>query len=167
MRGWEPGQIAARLGLPVLRLKKLILAQAWFTEREEQKKKARDAADAEVLTDRKLALSEAVRRQQGAASTLYELAEELKRGGCHRAQDANYLANVLSKAVEIERKVWRMDDADARPKDSSLMDAVLDEMIADGSIKGPVANVSAGASDGGSGATGSAEGAAPQGTPGP
>lgn len=160
MRGWEPGQIAARLGLPVSRLKKLILAQAWHNEREEQKKKARDAADAEVLTDRKLALSEALRRQQGAASTLFELADELKREKLD-ARDGNYLANILGKAVEIQRKVWRMDETDGRPRESSLMDAVLDEMIADGSIKGPVANVSAGASDGGSGENRGAEGTTP------
>jgi len=157
MEGKAPEQISTLLGIPVHPLKKHLVKEGWFHDREELRKKAREQADAEVLKDRRVVLAAATLRQYGASTLLYTVADQINRG-LFPGQKGHFLASVLGRAAEIERKVLRMDEADGRSRESSLLDSVLDELIESGEIKGPVANVSAGASDGGS-----REGTAPAG----
>jgi hypothetical protein len=79
-------------------------------------------------------------RQYGASSLLYQVGQEIK-SGLFSAQKGHFLASVLGRAAEIERKVLRMDEADGRPKESGLLDSVLDELISSGEIKGPIQKV--------------------------
>jgi hypothetical protein len=138
MSGKSPDQIAAILGLPVSRLKKTVLAHGWFREREELKRKSREAADAAIFADRKKSLENAVRQQRLDARMLRELAHELRIGGIFSAQNGLFLATMLGKVQEIERKALEMDEDDDTIGETPLQ-AVLRRMRESGKIAAPTA----------------------------